>query len=198
MGGPGDGRPGNCDNNLVCGRFGSTLWFADAMASKAKAGYAAFCRQDFIGADYGLVNFTSHIPSPDYWLLLMWQRLIGTRVLSVTVAPTDPRIRVYAFCGTANGTATLIIVNLGPAATCLAPPGIADIIAPRIEYRLTPTDGTVLSSGIDLNSVTLNFNADGTLPSLAGTPADASSPISVDALSVTFVAIKTSADACMG
>jgi len=34
-----------CSDNKVCGRFGSTIWYADAMASKAKAGYAAFCRQ---------------------------------------------------------------------------------------------------------------------------------------------------------
>lgn len=45
-GGPGDGRPGNCGSNLICGRWGSTIWYADAMAAKARAGYAAFCRQD--------------------------------------------------------------------------------------------------------------------------------------------------------
>ena len=51
-GGPGDGgRLGNCSGNRVCGRFGSTIWYADSMASKALAGYAAYCRQDFIGAD---------------------------------------------------------------------------------------------------------------------------------------------------
>ena len=50
-GGPGDGRLGNCSGNRVCGRFGSTLWYADSMASKAVAGYAAFCRQECVIAD---------------------------------------------------------------------------------------------------------------------------------------------------
>lgn len=53
-GGPGDGRLGNCSGNLICGRWGSSIWYADAMSSKARAGYAAFCRQDFLGADVRL------------------------------------------------------------------------------------------------------------------------------------------------
>ena len=49
--GPGGVTP-NCAGNRVCGRFGSALWYADSMAAKAAAGYAAYCRQDVIGADY--------------------------------------------------------------------------------------------------------------------------------------------------
>ena len=41
----------NCAGNRVCGRFGSALWYADSMSAKAAAGYAAYCRQDIIGAD---------------------------------------------------------------------------------------------------------------------------------------------------
>ena len=48
--GPGGVTP-NCAGNKVCGRFGSALWYADSMATKAAAGYAAYCRQDVIGAD---------------------------------------------------------------------------------------------------------------------------------------------------
>lgn len=41
----------NCSGNKACGKFASALWYADSMGSKATAGYAAYCRQDFIGAD---------------------------------------------------------------------------------------------------------------------------------------------------
>jgi hypothetical protein len=50
-GGGSSHAPTNCAGNRVCGRFGSALWYADAMAAKAGAGYAKFCRQDAIGAD---------------------------------------------------------------------------------------------------------------------------------------------------
>jgi hypothetical protein len=41
----------HCSNNRLCGRFGSTLWYADAMGASARGGVAAFCRQDLVGAD---------------------------------------------------------------------------------------------------------------------------------------------------
>jgi hypothetical protein len=39
------GQSPDCEGNKLCGRFGSALWYADAMASKARAGYSAFFRQ---------------------------------------------------------------------------------------------------------------------------------------------------------
>jgi hypothetical protein len=31
--------------------YGDSIWYADALGAKARAGYAGFCRQDYIGAD---------------------------------------------------------------------------------------------------------------------------------------------------
>jgi hypothetical protein len=33
--------------------FANSFWYMDAMAAKAAHGFSVFCRQDFIGADYG-------------------------------------------------------------------------------------------------------------------------------------------------
>lgn len=46
----GNASAGDCGGNLLCGRFGSTLWYADSMGAKAAAGYDAFFRQDLVGA----------------------------------------------------------------------------------------------------------------------------------------------------
>ncbi len=35
----GNQSAGDCGGNLLCGRFGSSLWYADSMSSKALAGY---------------------------------------------------------------------------------------------------------------------------------------------------------------
>ncbi len=197
QGGPGDATPGNCAGNRVCGRFGSALWYADAMASKARAGYAAFCRQDFIGADYGLTNFTTLAPTPDYWLLVLWQRLVGARVLAVTAAPADARVRVYAFCGTQAATATLVIINLADQAACLDAPGVDDTASTRKEFSLTASDGTVTAPGAVLNGLALNLLPSGALPPLDPTETPPTSPINLAPLSITIVTFNTSADACM-
>ena len=197
-GGPGDGRLGNCSGNKVCGRFGSTLWYADSMASKALAGYAAYCRQDFLGADYGLVNFTTLAPASDYWLLVLWKRHIGPRVLSVSAPPASPLVRAYAFCGAQPGTVALLIVHLGDAPACLQPPGIANPTTQRTQYALTPSDGTVTSQGVALNGgAPLALGAGGALPDLSGASVPAAAPISLAPLSVTLVVFDTDADACV-
>ena len=197
-GGPGDGRLGNCSGNRVCGRFGSVLWYADSLASKAVTGYAAYFRQDLIGADYGLVNFTSLAPAPDYWLLVLWRRLIGTRVLDIASPPADPLVRAYAFCGaSAPGTAVLLFVHLGAAPACVNPPGIADPTQDRLEWTLTPTDGTVESQGVALNGgAPLALGAGGTLPPLSGRAVPSTTAIALPPLSVTIAEFKTNADAC--
>ena len=46
------------------------------MASAAKLGFEAYCRQDYIGADYGLVDCSTGSPLPDYWSLLLWTWLM--------------------------------------------------------------------------------------------------------------------------
>ena len=53
------------------------------MVSKAANGYAAFCRQDFIGIDYGLLDCETHAPLPDYYGGVLWSMLMGRFVLSV-------------------------------------------------------------------------------------------------------------------
>ena len=197
-GGPGDGRLGNCSGNKVCGRWGSTIWYADSMASKAVAGYSAYCRQDFIGADYGLVNFTTFAPATDYWLAVLWKQHIGARVLSVTTPTTNPLARTYAFCGTQPGTVALLVVYLGTEPACLFPPGIANPRTQRTEFSLAPVDGTVTSRDAALNGgAPLAMRAGGGLPEMNGTTVPAASSIHLAPLSVTIVVFDTNADACM-
>ena len=55
--GPHNGGSPVCDHSSMrWAVFGDVLWFADALGAKAAAGYAGFCRQDYIGADYGLLD----------------------------------------------------------------------------------------------------------------------------------------------
>jgi hypothetical protein len=55
--GPHNGGSPPCDHSSMrWANFGNSLWYADALASKAWNGYAGLCRQDYIGADYGMVD----------------------------------------------------------------------------------------------------------------------------------------------
>ena len=52
--GPHNGGSPPCDHSSMrWANFANSFWYMDAMATKAAHGFSVFCRQDFIGADYG-------------------------------------------------------------------------------------------------------------------------------------------------
>lgn len=203
----------NCSSNHVCGRFGSTLWYADAMGAKAAVGYSAFCRQDLVGADYALINATAgygvpgFVPSTDYWLLALWRVLhVGRTVLAVAKPPTAG-VRAYAFCGApqaaaaaTNGSgsssssagtppATLVLINIGAAPACVGAPAFADPSAAMTAFTLTPGAGGVESPVALLNGVPLAVGSDGKLPAFAGSPVAAGAGVTLPPLSVTLLQV---------
>lgn len=200
--GPGGAVP-DCAGNLVCGRFGSTVWYADAMAAKAAAGYAAFCRQDVVGADYALLNRTTLAPTPDFYLLALWRAArVGQSVLNVTSTGGAPAsTRAYAFCAAhsapgAPRAAVLVLLNLDAAAPACAglpagwsvPGASGDLTA----YTLTPADAGagVTSAGARLNGgPELALDAGGRLPALPGAPLPAGAPVTLPPLSVTLLVV---------
>jgi heparanase len=178
----------NCANNKVCGMFGSAIWYADSLSAKALAGYSSYCRQDFVGADYALVNISSMTPTSDYWLLVLWKQLIGTKVLNMTNSG-PATLRTYAYCSSDNTNVVAVLINLDIASACVGPfsfvyPGQSVNV-----FSLTPGEYSlgVLSPTIALNSQVLQLNGDGTLPPLQGVSVSGTDTITLPPLSITFV-----------
>ena len=209
--GPHNGGSPPCDHtSMRWANFGDSLWYSDALASKARNGYSAFCRQDLIGADYGLLDCATGLPLPDYFTGLLFARLMGPRVLDVRATRTGDAIaaaggntvnngtvRFYAHCGRApagSGAVALLIVNLGAErvnATLLGNGGWAS----RTEYHLASTNvpgpvgsaAGILGSGILLNGDgPLALTAAGALPSMKGRVVASSAPLSVGPASILF------------
>ena len=216
----GNGSAGNCSDNKLCGRFGSSIWYADSMSAKARAGYDAYFRQDLVGASYALVNTSiptlpppasfvgGFSPSSDYYLLYLWKRLVGARVLDVSTAAggVEPTTRAYAFCtlsswqppsgggGASPPSVTLILINIDPLATaCLAIPSFVPPSASLTYFTLTAGEAGegVQSWGVRLNGKLLQLTANGTLPDLSGkvVPAGQEGGIFLPPLSVSFVVV---------
>lgn len=187
----------NCASNRVCGRFGSALWYADAMSAVARAGYSAFQRQDFIGADYGLVNYTSFRPSPDYWLLYLWRRVVGTAVLDVRNGRGNPSVRAYGFCARAPSRVALIVLNLDAADNCVALPADAVADSEFLVWSMTAGEGGVESADVLLNGVLLELDGNGRIP-----PTDGALILGTNATlpaqSISFFVYNTTLAACSG
>ncbi|EDQ92974.1 uncharacterized protein MONBRDRAFT_13894 [Monosiga brevicollis MX1] len=137
------------------------------MGSKAKAGYAAFCRQDFIGIDYGLLDCATYEPLPDYYAGILWGATMGTSVLNVSV--NNRQIRAYAHCGTnqrsnlitnlnsSPSTVTLLLLNLDTAShEVTLPAALAQQSATAFELQAGP--GGVGGQTVMLNGNTLSYS----------------------------------------
>lgn len=78
------GRP-RCVEGGRWANFGSSLWYMDALAAKAQMGVSSVFRQSLLGADYSLLDCLTHKPLPDYYATLLWQRLMGPKVLATSL-----------------------------------------------------------------------------------------------------------------
>ena len=65
----------------VTDSFHSSFWFLDSLGTLAARGHQAFCRQTFIGGNYGLLDGQTYEPNPDFYALLLFQKLMGTKVI---------------------------------------------------------------------------------------------------------------------
>lgn len=105
------GRPGVTDT------FHSSFWFLDSLGILAARGHQAFCRQTLIGGNYGLLDRQTYEPNPDYYAFLLFQKLMGTKVLKTydPVGEHSRYIRLYAHCSRradTDGSVTILVLNL--------------------------------------------------------------------------------------
>ena len=115
----------------VTDRFISSLWYTDTLGALATVGVSEFGRQSLVGSHYSLLDVNDGFsPNPDFYAAVLWQRIMGARVLKaeVSVAERDPTggyaraaaaldaLHVYAHCGASKyghtGRVALAFVNI--------------------------------------------------------------------------------------
>ena len=103
---------GSSTGNSVCGTYATVPWYANDLGSRAVLGFAQYQRQDLIGGRYGLLGISHDGEAlglsdplrifPDFWVMHLWKRTMGSTVLNASAAAADtldPDVRVYAHCG---------------------------------------------------------------------------------------------------
>lgn len=171
--GPHTGQSPGCDHtSLRWSNWASSFWYIDSMGLKAASGYDMFCRQDFVGIDYGLIDCATFNPLPDYYAGVLWGRTMGTKVLNVSSTNSSSGgVRSYAHCTTSGDGATLVLINLSeqawPSATLVfaEPVTLPGTVSATI-WVLTGPAGTN-SSLVSLNGHVLALEKN-QLPLLAG------------------------------
>ncbi|XP_061849820.1 heparanase [Colius striatus] len=180
------------------------MWL-DKLGLSAKQGIDVVMRQVFFGAGtYHLVD-ANFEPLPDYWLSLLYKKLVGTKVLQVGLVGADERkLRVYLHCTNAlhpkyrEGDVTLFVLNLYNVTQRLQLPNY--LSSKHVDQYLLLPHGKdrILSRSIELNSRVLRMVDDKTLPELIEKPLGPGSMLGLPAFSYAFYVIKNAkAIACI-
>lgn len=96
----------------VSNAFIDSFWYLDQLGASTNYGTKVYCRQTLVGGNYGLLNTTTFAPNPDYYSALLWHRLMGQKVLSLT-SDASGYLRTYAHCSKEKGAGvTFLFLNL--------------------------------------------------------------------------------------
>ncbi|CAK9201177.1 unnamed protein product [Sphagnum jensenii] len=181
----------NSGHHLVTDAFIFSFWYLDQLGMAASYDTKVYCRQSFIGGNYGLLNTTTFEPNPDFYSALLWNRLMGTTVLAASFKGAL-YLRAYAHCqkNTTQGGVTILLINLSKLITykvstvLLTAPSKTSTT--RLEYHLTAANGDLHSQVMLLNGNALGVTLDRNIPTLTPVQVDSSTPISVAPLSIVF------------
>ncbi|AES96970.2 putative glycosidase [Medicago truncatula] len=186
----------NSGGKDVSHTFVNGFWYLDQLGMTATMNHKVYCRQTLIGGNYGLLNTTSFIPNPDYYGALLFNRLMGPKVLSISHEASH-YLRTYAHCSKNGPGITVLIINM--AKTIFNLSIMNDMNKQmREEYHLTPKDGNIQSDVVLLNGTPLMLTRSLDIPLLKPVLVSSSSPIKVDPQSIVFVQLKGfNAPACV-
>ncbi|XP_062349073.1 heparanase isoform X2 [Cinclus cinclus] len=163
-------------------------------------------RRDFLSPEV-LDTFATAIYEvlEDYWLSLLYKKLVGTKVLQVGLAGADKRkLRVYLHCTNnlnskyRDGDVTLFALNLYNVTQHLQLPD--HLLSKHVDQYLLLPHGkeNILSRSIELNGRVLRMLDDETLPELMEKPLGPGSLLGLPAFSYGFYVIKNAkAIACI-
>ncbi|XP_052054135.1 heparanase isoform X1 [Apodemus sylvaticus] len=182
---------------LLSNTFAAGFMWLDKLGLSAQMGIEVVMRQVFFGAgNYHLVD-ANFEPLPDYWLSLLFKKLVGPKVLrSIVKGPDRGKLRAYLHCTNAyhpryqEGDLTLYVLNLHNVTKHLKLPSPL-FSKPVDKYLLKPSgpDG-LLSKSVQLNGQTLKMVDEQTLPALTEKPLPAGSSLNMPAFSYGFFVIR--------
>ncbi|XP_007447592.1 PREDICTED: heparanase isoform X3 [Lipotes vexillifer] len=155
-------------------------------------------KEDFLNPDV-LDTFISSVQKifQDYWLSLLFKKLVGTNVLMASVkGPDRNKLRVYLHCTNINhprykeGDLTLYALNLHNVTKRLRLPH--HLFDKQVDKYLIKPSGPngLFSKSVQLNGQTLKMVDDQTLPALTEKPLRPGSSLGLPALSYGFFVIR--------
>lgn len=138
------------------------LWWLDQLGVLARLGHDVIVRQTLSGMNYGMIDYDTMQPRPDYWNSLLWKKLMTGEVFDVQIEG-DQKLRAYWHAAGDGASETVLLINLDHQRAVNVK--LPQLSAKRLIIYLAST-GDVLGQELRVNGQALNTKADGSPPDL--------------------------------
>ncbi|XP_053548519.1 inactive heparanase-2 [Bombina bombina] len=202
----GVGAPWSRGTNNLSDTYAAGFLWLNSLGMSANQGIDVVIRHSFFDHGYNHLVDQNFNPLPDYWLSLIFKKLVGPKVLAVHVAGIQrkPRpgkvirdkLRIYAHCTSyhnhnyVRGSITLYIINLHRSRKKIK---LAGTLRDRTvhQYLLQPfgSEG-IQSKSVQLNGQPLAMIDDGALPEIKPKPLRPGRTLVIPPLSIGFYVVK--------
>lgn len=170
-----------CGGNPWASTFLDTFRYLIEHASLARRGVKVIMHNTLAASDYGLLDQNTLEPRPNYWVALLWHKLMGTTVLDPQ-ASGRPNIYVYAHCLEGRpGGVTLLIINADRQRSL-------NLNLLKAGERYTITASQLEDTKVELNGKPLRLTSSGDMPQFRGEPVNAGR-LSFAPASITYLSI---------
>ena len=130
-------------------------------------------------SDYGYLKHGTFVPRPNYFAVLLWNRIMGTTALDASEVASGARVYAHSRKDGKEGVAYLVVNNTAEAMTFELPK--------EAEVYLLAGETGLRSRKMTLNGVALELGANDELPAL--TPAKAEGTFEVPAANCAFIVL---------
>ncbi|XP_076032921.1 uncharacterized protein LOC143020393 [Oratosquilla oratoria] len=136
-------------------RFAASFMYLDKLGLAAEGGVSVVARQSFYQGHYAMIG-DDLMPNPDFWVAVLYKRLVGQRVLRFLPSGPVPNVRLYASCASnytsyyRPGAVVVYGVNLGATEVEVHLQGRLTA-SPIFQFLLQPAFGKLTDRDIMLN-----------------------------------------------
>ncbi|KAK5900260.1 hypothetical protein CgunFtcFv8_025231 [Champsocephalus gunnari] len=177
--------------------FAAGFMWLDKLGLSALLGLDLVMRQVFIGSgSYHLLDQNLD-PLPDFWLSVLYKRLVGPEVLKVKFSglARSKRVRLYLHCANtrsfSRGAVTLMSLNLGPRTLSISSPLFSSgSVEAFVLESGQPGEEGLISRSVKLNGETLLMPDEETLPDLTGARLPPAERLQIPAFSLGFFVLR--------
>jgi len=169
-----------CGGNPWAATYLDTFRYLEQLGRLAKKGVQVVMHNTLARSEYALLDSYTHDPRPNYWVALLWNRLMGTKVFDAGVLTDGVDIFAHSLKNSSEGI-VILIVNPKDSEYSIEIPAKAE------KYLLTAEE--LQTDTIKLNGEVLKLKPDETLPDISGEKIKAGE-VQLPPLSILFLSFK--------